>query len=199
MKKQEAILDFYSKCFKENGPNDVHSLGWGSRLSQERRFKVITEIGIADFDTVLDVGCGFGDYKTYLNRIEKKAWYHGLDINDTFLRVAEDNHKGVKFTLGNMSVVFEDFDWCVASGIFALEYEAWEEETIRTISAMMNRARKGIAVNFLSSLHRRKGIEINRFVDPQWAITEIVLKLTRKFTLRHDYFDNDFTVYLYKE
>jgi SAM-dependent methyltransferase len=198
MKKAEAIIDFYEKQFKEHGPNNVLSLGWGSRWSQTRRFEVLTEVGIKDGDSVLDVGCGFGDYKTFLNLHDIKAGYSGLDINKAFLVIAEENHKGIKFVNGNMVDISSSYDWVIASGIFALDYENWDIETMKTLGEMAGKAKKGIAINFLSSFTKRKGISINKFVDPAFVVNEFVVNLSSRFSLRHDYFDNDFTVYIYK-
>ena len=36
------------------GKNDAEKVGWGSKLSQEKRFRVLTEIGITDRNSVLD-------------------------------------------------------------------------------------------------------------------------------------------------
>jgi len=198
MKKIDVILKFYEKQFKEHGPNDVQSLGWGSRWSQTRRFEILTEIGIKNSDSVLDVGCGFGDYKTFFNLNDMNVEYCGVDINKTFLVIAEGNHKGVKFINGSMVDVSNSYDWIIASGIFALDYDNWNIETMKTLNEMVRKAKKGVAVNFLSSLTKRKGVDINKFVDPVFVVNEFIVKISSSFSLRHDYFDNDFTIYMYK-
>ena len=46
----------------------VKSLGWGNEETQKVRFKVLMEIsGLQITDSVLDVGCGYGDLSYYFD------------------------------------------------------------------------------------------------------------------------------------
>jgi SAM-dependent methyltransferase len=198
MKKEDAIFGFYSKQFKKHGANDVRSLGWGSRDTQFRRFEILTEIGIKDGNDVIDMGCGFGDFKTFMDNRGRRFEYHPVDINKTFLEIARLNHPKIYFQYGDINTLCYTHDWIIASGIFSLDYDNWEKDTFKILKVMIEKVKMGVAVNFLSSLTQRKGLKANRFVHPQWVINNLIIKLTRKFVLRHDYLDNDFTVYMYK-
>ena len=43
-------------------------------------FDVLTQIGIVDGSSVLDVGCGFADYFDYANELGINIHYTGIDI-----------------------------------------------------------------------------------------------------------------------
>jgi ubiquinone/menaquinone biosynthesis C-methylase UbiE len=53
-----------SKKYKEKFGHleGVKSLGWGSDYSQQKRFDILLDIGLDINDSVLDVGCGYGDF-----------------------------------------------------------------------------------------------------------------------------------------
>lgn len=65
---------------------DVKSLGWGSVEQQRYRFEQV--LSAADFlnKNVLDIGCGFSDFLTYVNEKQTGlAKYTGWDVNEKFL------------------------------------------------------------------------------------------------------------------
>ena len=59
--------------------------------------------------------------------------------------------------------------------------------------------KKGVAINFLSSITPFDRHTDNHFLDPTTALQKIIYPITHNFVLRHDYRENDFTIYLYKE
>ena len=65
---------------------DHRGLGFRSRSSQERRFEAL--LGLGDFHgrTLLDVGCGFGDFLQFLEERGIRPSYTGLDICEPMIR-----------------------------------------------------------------------------------------------------------------
>jgi cyclopropane fatty-acyl-phospholipid synthase-like methyltransferase len=192
----KATTDFYIERFKNYGANNVVTLGWSTKESQFQRFSLLTEIGIKDGDTVLDVGCGFGDYKNFLISKNRKVCYEGIDLNSDFIKICKQNHPDVIFRCCDIFTVTQKYDWMIASGIFSFDGEEWESRAFSILETMLKKTNKGIATNFLSSLSNI-GIPINKKIHPSWIIDNFILKLTKKFVLRHDYFENEFLVYLY--
>lgn len=198
---QELNNKFHDKAFSEH-KYDVKSLGWGSKYSQEIRFEIIKQMGIEAGDSVLDVGCGFGDLYQYLVNCNLHVDYTGIDINPSFIRKAsQDNHIDVsacKFLVGNLSVVKNDlFDWVVASGIFSFECKEWEVDVKNTIVQMFSVCKKGISFNILSS-HSKKKKDGFRYMHPHDFLREYIYDISDKYVVRHDYKNNDFTVWVYK-
>ena len=189
---------FHNKAFSKYG-EDVKSLGWGSKESQNIRFRVLLEVGVEDGQSVLDVGCGFGDFYDFLLSQNINVDYVGVDINKNFIKVAKQKNKSVIFHLSDTSSFSNDsFDWVVASGIFSFDCNEWLDDTKKTLKEMFLISRKGIAINFLSShtpFQKQSGfkhVELNMLFD-------LIKIFTNKFVLRHDYKANDITAYMYKE
>ena len=80
------MKDFYKERYEIHGETCL-SLGWGSKCSQEKRFKVLKDVGIKTGDTVLDIGAGFSDFYPYLmdNNITPKE-YVGLEKEESFYK-----------------------------------------------------------------------------------------------------------------
>jgi SAM-dependent methyltransferase len=178
------MSDYYADRLGQYGPDDVRSLGWGSVESQQIRFKVLAEIADLRGHSVLDFGCGFGDLYNYLF---PRVFYIGCDSNLEMLEVARRGHPGAVFVESPVSA-----DYVLASGAFNLDPQ-WQD----TVVHLWSLCRLGMAVNFTSSLAQHKNPDII-YVDP-FNATRFCSTLTRKFTLRHDYKPNDFTIYLHQE
>ncbi len=64
--QRQRIINRHKDSMLRHGyhPNALY---WSTKEMQELRFKVLADIGIQSGDSVLDVGCGFGDLLGYLN------------------------------------------------------------------------------------------------------------------------------------
>lgn len=186
----DNLNDIYKRKFGES--DDIKSLGWGSIDSQETRFKMLMDInGFRSSDTLLDVGCGFGDLSKYIGN------YTGVDIRGHAIKTAISRYPDKRFIKGELIDVIEAFDWVFASGIFCFKSENWHSETRKTLSDMLIRSKKGVSVNFLSNLSNGNRDDEMMYVSMS-DIAKVLDGLTTKFSIRHDYRPNDCTVYLYK-
>jgi SAM-dependent methyltransferase len=106
-KISSQTIERYSKRYAQLG-YDVRTLGWGSKEQQEYRF-MQTLSSPYDFEgkTILDIGCGFGDYANFL--IEQNipfGQYIGWDINPDLSAEAKKRYKDnskVQFETVNLS------------------------------------------------------------------------------------------------
>jgi cyclopropane fatty-acyl-phospholipid synthase-like methyltransferase len=194
----ETSKEYFSSHYKKHG-NHVNALGWGSKESQFKRFSVLHEVGIKDGDSILDVGCGFGDFRSFLAE-SCNTDYIGIDMNSDFIEIAKSKHPNSKFYCTSLSEYSgHSCDWVVASGIFSFETEDWFNYVKDSIDSMLSLSTKGVAVNFLSSQSIKDcGIGLSKFVDPSLAIKYFTTLTPTKFCLRHDYLGHDFTLYLYR-
>ncbi|MDQ7001531.1 MAG: SAM-dependent methyltransferase, partial [Ghiorsea sp.] len=64
LRQRQRIVDKHRDSFTRYGyhPNALY---WSGRDIQEARFEVLANIGIQPHDSLLDVGCGFGDFNTW--------------------------------------------------------------------------------------------------------------------------------------
>jgi len=196
----ERNINFYSSLLKKFGQN-YNSLNWGSKSSQFKRFEVLASVGINTKDKILDLGCGLGDFYSWLSENIPFVDYHGIDL--TYEMVKETRKRYPELLIENKTIFEIDaekpvYDYIVASGIFYLRKDEPYEYMMKTIGKMFQLCKKGIAFNSLSSWS--KEYSKNEFyADPLEIVAEIKNKFTSKIILRHDYHPNDFSIYMYKE
>ena len=197
MKKEQRqrIIDKHRDSLKRHG-YDPNTLYWSSREIQEIRFKVLAEIGIESGDSVLDIGCGFGDFKSWSAGQGRMLEYTGIDLSPDLLAEAKKRHPDGAFFPGDLfDMTFPDlsFDWVILSG--ALNENLHDDGTYarRVIEGMYALCRKGVAFNLLDARH------LNAH-DLQSHSPEEVLTycsgLCPDCSLRDDYLENDFTIHM---
>lgn len=82
----------YSARFREHGMS-ARSLGWGESEHQTVRFASACALVDVHGLEVLDFGCGFGDFLSYMQRIGvAPSRYVGIDLVPEFLEVARNRH-----------------------------------------------------------------------------------------------------------
>lgn len=178
---------------------DHRGLGFRSRSSQERRFEAL--LGLGDFHgrTLLDVGCGFGDFLHFLEERGIRPSYTGLDICEPMIRRCRE-----RFVTANAQFVVADvleyaprqsYDYVVASGIFGLEAPGVRERIAPTLERMNSWSRIGCAVNFLSRRSPAPA-EARVYVEPA-EMLQLGLAITPAVRIDHSYLPNDFTMYLF--
>ncbi|MFC1525528.1 class I SAM-dependent methyltransferase [Candidatus Latescibacterota bacterium] len=196
---KEKIIERYEERLGRLGPVP-ESLGW-LRGRQNFRFHFLRQI--EDFalgDSVLDVGCGFGDCYAYLRSVGWNGEYCGVDIVPGL--ISEGCRKYPNLDLRVLDIQEESlgrrFDWVFCSGALTSRIEGDTYEHFRgMIGKMFGAAAKGVAVNFLSPL-----VDFSHEVHfhPDFGeIAGIIAKLSKRFTLRHDYMPYEFTAYIYSD
>lgn len=86
-----TILHYHRHRIAQFGTG-IRALGWRGEPSQHKRFEVIA--AAADFTgaTVLDVGCGQGDLKAYLDERFDGVRYLGVDQMPEFIAAARERY-----------------------------------------------------------------------------------------------------------
>ena len=191
--KDTILIESDEKYTKKFGKeNNYKSLGWGSENSQIIRFEILKQInGFIENDSVLDVGCGHGDFCKYFKK------YKGIDIRESVIEIAKIKYSNFLFESKTIFDEENNFDWIFGSGIFGFNRPDWNENVLENLNEMIKKANKGVGVNFLSSLtNGSKDLEM-KYTNPS-EIVELISKLNKKFLLRHDYRPNDMTIYIFK-
>jgi SAM-dependent methyltransferase len=179
---------------------DHRGLGFRNHSSQVKRFEAL--LGLGDFHQrrVLDVGCGFGDFLSFLVGRGIRPIYTGLDLCEPMVARGRERFapEEGRFLAGDVLDYEPDepYDYVVASGIFGLDAHGTRERIRPTVARMFEWAREGAAANFLSRLSPTPA-EARVYVDPV-EMLELGLALTPAARLDHTYLPNDFTLHLYK-
>ena len=152
-------------------------------------------------DSILDVGCAYGDLLRYLKAIGWTGRYCGIDINPDL--VAEGKARAPDSDLRVHDIqdepLGEIFDWCFSCHVITSDTDdiPYLDHLQGMLEHMWAHTRKGILFNLLSPLvdytnpiHARP-----KFSD----VLAIVTRLTNRFSLRHDYMPFEFSLQLYKQ
>ncbi len=195
---KDSIISYYEKTFKDN-KGGFASLAWGSRKSQERRFEILSQVAPLMGASVLDVGCGLGDFYGWACRTGLQISYKGIDITPCMLSQARKKYKNTKFEEIDLLVdelPLFSVDYVISSGIFNRKIPQHSHFVEQMISKMYSICKKGVAFNIMSKKADYKE-ETEFYADPG-EILNYSLKLSRKVVLNHNYMSHDFTVYIYK-
>ena len=194
---RKRIVDRHSDSLKRFGyhPNALY---WSNEAIQKLRFKVLSAIGVATNDSILDVGCGFADLKTWLASQGIKTLYTGIDISPDLIAVAKEKDGDADLFVGDLyDGAFKalSFDWVLLSGALNEPYNDKGKYAKKIIKEMYRICRKGVAFNLLNNkaikAHDLQSFDANEML-------EYCLTLCPDCILRDDYLDNDFTIYMRK-
>jgi SAM-dependent methyltransferase len=179
---------------------DHRGLGFRNRSSQEKRFEALLALGDFAGRSVLDAGCGFGDFLAFLVERDIHPLYTGLDVCEPMIERCEERFPpgAGRFIAGDVLDHEPDqaYDYVVASGLFGLDSPGARERIVPTLERMFGWCRTGMAVNFLSAAYDRQ-VDGRIYVEPGKAL-EAALAITPAVRLEHNYLPNDFTLYLYR-
>lgn len=181
---------FYKKSYDEYGIS-AKGLHWDSKFTQFKRFEILTSFIKNDISnsSLIDVGCGYGDYLTYLNEQNLLPdVYLGIDCERFILDITSKKfNKNLFIKCNILKNEIPKADYLVCSGAFNIFNQI---EFLDAIENCFNASEKGFAFNFLSpqSIHNLS-LEI---------IYGFCKKLTNNVFIENDYIPNDCTIYLKK-
>lgn len=196
----KKIQKFFNKLTQQYG-DSVHSLAWESVHTQRVRFRVLSQIAPLDGMRILDVGCGKADLLAYFNEKNIHVDYYGVDTSVDLARLAKRNYPNIQIFYRDFlqDTYYPEVDYALASGIANLLTPNNEEYIEAVIKKMFTIARKGAAVNMLTSYAPDIKHDTGMYFYSPETMLKIAFRLTSNVVLRHDYLPNDFTLYLYKE
>jgi len=194
---REHLLTFYNFHLKQFGDRP-EALRWTPQ-GQLRRYHALAEIS-PDLQnaSVLDYGCGTGDFYRFLKRRGIDVRYTGVDINPNFIELARKKYPECSFDVMDAS---EDrlegfFDYIVICGVFNLNVPGVEDDMKEALVTLFKHCNKGIALNVLSSHTPIKDPELH-YTSPEDMVRFTLEHISPYFALRHDRIQDDFTLYIY--
>ncbi|WP_276348714.1 class I SAM-dependent methyltransferase [Daejeonella sp. JGW-45] len=196
---KERIIRRYDERLEKFGAT-IEALASGNIERHNLRFKISTEVGIQNGDTILDLGCGFADYYQYLAEQGFNITYSGYDINPSLIEKAIE--KFPQLDLQTKDILQDDFptfDYIVSSSCFNLPLT--EQDNYEFIAEILQKcyehAEKGVAIDFNSSYVDFKSADGFHY-EPE-RVFSIAKKITKRVSLRHDYPLFEFAIYMYKD
>jgi len=200
IKDKKLIIKRYEDRFKEHGIN-VQALASGSTDHQKIRFDALLEVGNLNGKTVLDIGCGFGDFYGYLKEKGITAKYIGVDICPPFIDVCKERFPEAAFEVCDIenSTPEGKFDYVISSQTFnnKLQFSDNEKVIRNVIKKCYEICEEGVAVDMMTKYVDFEEPRLH-YYSPEEIFT-FCKKLTKRVTLRHDYPLFEFMIYLYKD
>ncbi len=188
----KKILSFYNRHIDEHG-SGPNAVGWNDTQSQEARFVALCKVGDLDNSSILDVGCGLGDFYKYLADRYKGIDYTGIDINPRYIALAKQRYPDANFEVTDFSEYADGpFDFVVASGTFAVKIPNYKEVYFGQIKKMFAIARRGVAFTMLDAEYHPNDEEYAAYAVEE--IRAFCLLLTDDVVVDRGYLPHDFTI-----
>ena len=183
---------FYKTALKKHGAN-AKGLNWHDDYSQIKRFEVIHELlksDIQEGDIMIDAGCGFGDFYTYI-RDYHDIHYIGYDIVRENVKIAQERTNQAIMIKDILHEPLEEADFYIASGSMNILSRF---ETFLFIERCFMHAKKGFIFNL--PYGKDESRSFNYFLPQE--IKHYAKKFDCEAIMISAYLPNDFTCYLRK-
>lgn len=196
----EKHIKGYQKKFKKYGV-DPRALQWSSGKAAKLRYvQLVVDI---DFNgkKVLDIGCGFGDIITYIEKKTKKFSYTGVDIVPEFITVAKKEYPKHKFIVRDYfeNPLKKSFDIIMSSGTLNANVKGAVSYRKKAIKIMLAHAKEAVIFNMAGSSPQPKNKKENRvYYADSYDILKFCLTLSSKLIFRSNYHSKDFTIVICK-
>ena len=153
--------------------------------------------------SVLDVGCGFGDFFYYLQRHGWSGTYLGIDITAEAIAIAKKKYAGVTFEVGDLYSSYPDdnksglFDYVISISAFTLKIASASSDNYysRCMEKMFLLSKKACIISGIMSSYVDYQKEMAWHADPA-AWFERAMQLTRCVVLDHSFLPYEFSLVL---
>lgn len=200
-----AVSAYYEEKLDQHGATFA-GVDWKDAEGHQLRHRQFLRlIGPESDATVLDVGCGYGDFLSHLRACGHKGRYMGIDIAPSMIRAARERHgTGPDHAFVCAATPPEPADYAIASGVFNLvcgaDHLAWANHVERTVAILAQSAHQGFGFNMLSlcsdPCHRRPDLH---YADPAEVLSSTTSRYGRHVLLLQDYGLWEFTVLVRRE
>lgn len=142
-----SLYDYHMS--KPNKRNRQNAVGWLADGSQERNFLHVLPF-LEEGDSILDYGCGMGDFIPYVFSELDDFDYMGVDINPKFIEDAKKKYSGFDFyNISSPEQVVGEFDKIVIIGVFT--WYISKEEFVKTIRHLYSLCKKKLIITCIHS------------------------------------------------
>ena len=141
-------IDKYDSYYQTYGDSRTKSVAWVEENSQDKNFEIVA-LNIDDGDSILDYGCGLGDFIQYLDKKGKDVSdYLGVDINKNYIERAKLYYPENNFKLINrINDISGKYDTVCAIGVFT--WFITRKDFIRTIYSLYEACNKQVLLTCL--------------------------------------------------
>ena len=194
------VAHYYAAQLAAHGPT-ARGVDWNGDASQMLRHRQFLRLlGDERAASVLDLGCGYGDFLRFLREQGFRGSYIGYDIAPEMIDAARRLHgEGTDRAWRVGAVPNETADYAIASGILNVKgdvsIEDWTRYAHQTIDVLAQIGRRGFGFNVLSLSSdpacRRSDLY---YADPGEMLATCLQRYGRSIALLQDYGLYEFTI-----
>lgn len=191
------IVKIYQQRFEKYGVSPK-TLGWDKNTAK-LRFEILASQWDLSHASILDFGCGFGDFYGFLRDKEFEGLeYHGLDINPCFIEIARGRYPDISFQVCNIleEGIGRRFDYIFASGVFNDRMNDNISFITKILEKFNEYSVKGFGTNFLSDKVEYR--HQHTFHSDPAFILSLSYSYSNNIVLRNDYMPFEFTIFVNK-
>jgi SAM-dependent methyltransferase len=193
------VSRYYDGKLATHGPTP-QGVDWRDRDSQRLRHAQFRRL-IADDPaaSVLDLGCGYGDFAAYLREIGHRGPYIGCDLSAAMIAAARTAQAAVADCTWIVGTPGAPADYAIASGILNVRMttplDVWQRYVDDTVLALARLGGRGFGFNALSlwSDPERRRADLH-YLDPLATLAWCRERFGRSGALLADYGLYEFTV-----
>jgi SAM-dependent methyltransferase len=197
LSEQDRIIEDYRQLLRQHGQGPA--VGQWSPEGQTFRFKKLSEIGVLTGRSVLDIGCGLGDFYPFLKSIYGDLTYTGVDIVPELVSHAAKKYPDAVFHCLDLLERPLDgkFDYVLISGVFNNERENVSELLRCLTTVAFQLCRLGLGFNFISNIVSQHDPSM-AYHDPFEVFRFCMENLSIRTTMAHHYERCDVAVFVYR-
>lgn len=182
-----TVAAYFDELVVQHRGDDAAAVGWNTLYAQAVSFLSLTGLdGFGDDVSILDVGCGLGAMKTFLDRRGLKVRYTGFDISPKMIEGARERHPGCRFEVRDILAdpPDETFDFVIASGLLSCRRVENHGQYVRDmIRAMYALCRDALAFNILSGYTFMRSPTLQRdALDLDYGWPDVTYRFCKQLT-----------------
>jgi trans-aconitate methyltransferase len=192
---KKELLSFYDRHLKDFG-DAPQAVRWTPEGQRRRYETLLNRAGDLSGKTILDFGCGKGDFYEFLRGKDISARYCGIDVNENLIKLARSKFPDAEF-LGmdiEESEFEREFDLIFVCGVFNLRIAGIEESMKNVLKKLFRLCRESLHVNLLTYYVPQRNVELF-YVKPEEILQFIITELSRSVTLVHGKEDIFLSIY----
>jgi len=201
--------EFYLNRLEEHGISSAWSVGWPDYLQIllfEKLMRIFSGNPENNSSSVLDVGCGLGDFFSYLkHHCYSLIRYHGIDIIPEMIQSGKIKYPDAALKAADFlsPAINTEYDYVVCSGamniIASKNAYSHEKYVLEFIKKMFRLSVRGCAFNLLAEEGREFFPEDGRFYyADRHRILEFCSRLSENIYMDYQDYDYIFTITMFK-
>jgi len=194
------VVRRYQQRIAEHGPTFA-SLNSGDEEKQILRHGVLATALRGPNPSILEVGCGLGDFYKYLLQQQQDCSYRGYDIVPEYIAECRRTYRHAEFELRNIFLegIEGTYETIVMSQVLNNRYQKSDNMQVMQLALALafEHTRVSVAVDMLSTYVDYRNPDLY-YYSPE-EIFRVAKTISPRVVLRHDYRAFEFCVQLFHE